>query len=381
MEVNRREFIKKSVLATGGIGSLALSEIFVSEYVIASDSKITDEWKDVPLVKGSTVLGATFRPSQARWFGLNPNEVYSSLLSENIGVIRLGIYWNEVLMPDGSIDLSSIERLVHLASQKNKKLIVTVGMKAPGYPEYYIPSKLVPKISNGGTLSLNNTSLDFQGNMLSFIETSSASISSWQEQYGAIYAIQLENEPFLKNGVNRWSISDDLLLLEFNTLQVYTKGKIPVVITGFLNTNMLSQIQNTFGAQDSLSQIGNLPNITGYDYYPVIPGISLPLGRTGYLDTRRYPLSGWEKNRLSKSCSTLIASEVQAEPWELVPKNHYPKGMAPFSCKPEDIIRNYNFCMRGNPPQSLLFWGFEYMYSRYLQGDTQYIDALHRITG
>ena len=381
MEFNRREFIKKGLITAGGIGSLALSEIFASEYVIAGDSKITDEWKNVPVTSVNTDIGVTFRPSQARWFGINPYEVYDYLLSENIGIIRLGIYWNKVLKPDGSIDLSSVEKLVRLASQKNKKVIVSVGMKAPGYPEYYIPSKLTPNVPDGSVLSLHNTNLDFQGNLISFINTSSSSISSWQEQYGAIYAIQLENEPFLKNGINRWSISEDLISLEFNTLQGNVRNNIPVMITGFLNTNMLSQIQNTFGVQDSLSQIGNLSDITGYDYYPVVPGFSFPFGRTGYLDTRRYPFSEWEKNRLARSHDMLIASEVQAEPWELVARNHYPKGIAPFSCKPEDIIRNYNFCVKNTPPQAILFWGFEYMYSRYTQGDTEYIDALHRITG
>lgn len=54
------------------------------------------------------------------------------------------------------------------------------------------------------------------------------------------------------------------------------------------------------------------------------------------------------------------------------------------SCLPEDVIQNYNRCMRwsrraGAPLGAYLFWGAEYWLRRQRCGDPSYMRAFDRV--
>lgn len=78
-----------------------------------------------------------------------------------------------------------------------------------------------------------------------------------------------------------------------------------------------------------------------------------------------------------------MVSEGQAEPWEAVTLAPNPEHRAMFSCRPEDVIRNYNAAMEWsqdeNPLYAYLFWGCEYWMVRDRSGDPSYLRAIGRI--
>jgi hypothetical protein len=79
-----------------------------------------------------------------------------------------------------------------------------------------------------------------------------------------------------------------------------------------------------------------------------------------------------------------MVAEGQAEPWEAVTTPPSPPDAGMFSCLPEHVIENYNYCL-GNGREApgglwaYLFWGAEYWLRRQQQGDPRYLGAFARI--
>lgn len=78
-----------------------------------------------------------------------------------------------------------------------------------------------------------------------------------------------------------------------------------------------------------------------------------------------------------------MVAEGQAEPWETVTTPPNPSGQGMYSCLPEQIIINYNTCMRWSQPEvplyAYLFWGAEYWMLRKQHADSSYLQAFARI--
>ena len=79
-----------------------------------------------------------------------------------------------------------------------------------------------------------------------------------------------------------------------------------------------------------------------------------------------------------------MVTEGQAEPWEAVTTPPDPKGMAMFSCPPEQVILNYNRVLAwaraaSVPLDAYLFWGAEYWVLRARCGDARYIRGFARV--
>ena len=150
---------------------------------------------------------------------------------------------------------------------------------------------------------------------------------------------------------------------------------------------LLSQWWQTRDQGDSLAVAQRLADIVGVDYYPrhALLGTS---GATVYLDASRSP---WQHQRLMRLFAwarargkRLMISECQAEPWEAVTTPPSPRASAMFSCRPEDVIDNYNRCLRwarqaGFVLDAYLFWGAEYWILRDQHGDSSYRQAFVRI--
>ena len=78
-----------------------------------------------------------------------------------------------------------------------------------------------------------------------------------------------------------------------------------------------------------------------------------------------------------------MISEGQAEPWETTTVPPSPQRHAPYSCPPEQLIRNYNAALRwslnGDTLYAYLFWGAEYWLLRNQSGDPSYLQAFARV--
>jgi len=138
---------------------------------------------------------------------------------------------------------------------------------------------------------------------------------------------------------------------------------------------------------DSLAVAPRLADIVGVDYYPRHAMVGLgPL--TVYLDGDGGILPRLLRRQLfaraRKAERRVMVSEGQAEPWESVTSPPNPPGRAPWSCPPEQLIANYNACLRwpyqhGARLDAYLFWGAEYWVLRQQSGDPNYLQAFARI--
>jgi hypothetical protein len=148
----------------------------------------------------------------------------------------------------------------------------------------------------------------------------------------------------------------------------------------------LAQWWQTRDQGDSLDVARRLADFVGIDYYPRYALAAVgPL--TLYLDGTKSP---WAWRRLKPLLAgarperqKLMVSEGQAEPWEAVTIPPSPHQKAMSSCRPEQVIRNYNAAMRWSredaPLYAYLFWGAEYWMLRKQSRDPSYLETFARI--
>jgi hypothetical protein len=160
------------------------------------------------------------------------------------------------------------------------------------------------------------------------------------------------------------------------------------MLNGFLPTSLpvrLQQWWRTRDQGDSLSVAQQLADIVGLDYYPRHALVRIGT-RTLYLDGSMSP---WQQRRRQRLCAwahaqgrRLMIAEGQAEPWETATTPPDPAGRGMYSCLPEQVIENYNQCMRWSGHGVLyayLFWGAEYWVRRAHGGDARYLQAFARL--
>src|SRR5256885_13442700 len=85
-------------------------------------------------------VGISFSPSRAGYLGLDYRSAFKRLEAMHFRVIRLSSYWDQV-------DKEGYDQLDWLMSEARKShqpIALTVGMKALGWPEVFIPASAVP---------------------------------------------------------------------------------------------------------------------------------------------------------------------------------------------------------------------------------------------
>jgi hypothetical protein len=186
-----------------------------------------------------------------------------------------------------------------------------------------------------------------------------------------------------------WRLDSSFVAREVQAVR-QTDPSRPILMNGYLPASLLvrlSQWWQTRDQGDSLAVAQQLADIVGIDYYPrhALVGVG---GTTLYLDGSRSP---WQQQRRTRLFDwarlhgkRLMISEGQAEPWEAVTTPPSPQRLAMYSCRPENVIDNYNQCMNwahqaGFALDAYLFWGAEYWVLRQRGGDPGYLHAFARI--
>src|SRR4030088_2555419 len=85
-------------------------------------------------------VGTSFSPSRAAYLGLDYKTAFKRLEAMHFRVIRLSTYWDQV-------DREGYEQLDWLMSEARKShqpIALTVGMKALGWPEFFVPASAIP---------------------------------------------------------------------------------------------------------------------------------------------------------------------------------------------------------------------------------------------
>jgi Beta-galactosidase len=372
-----------------GIGAASLLTLPVALEVRLKRATrpLTDAWQHLSIEpRRSTLLGISFRSPQVAALGLDARTTLRTLLAYPFQLIRLGAYWNRIEPETGTFYTDELDWQVDAAERAGKCIILCVGpLKTFSYPEFFVPAHHLAH-------PLQEYTLIKPFAYSSLLTAATAFITRLVERYKhhqGIVAWQLEHEAVDPLGMEHtWRLDAAFVEKEVEAVRKADPTR-PIMMNGFLPTSLpvrLSQWWRTRDQGDSLALAQRMADIVGIDYYPR-HALTTVAAKTLYLDGSKSP---WQQGRRKQLFAwtrahgqKLMVAEGQAEPWETVttPPNPYQQGM--YSCLPEQVITNYNTCMRWSGQEdslyAYLFWGAEYWMLRRQCADSSYLHAFARI--
>lgn len=278
-------------------------------------------------------------------------DVISSLekiIDLDFDIIRLGLYWDEIEQEKGVFDFNEIETILEICQKNNQKVILSMGAKAPRWPEFYIPKYLPQNLENKET----------QKNLFVFIKKAISQL----KKYKIIEYWQVENEPLDEVGDDKLTIPLKFLEEEIELVKKLDNRKIIINLWG-----------NDLSSRNFLPKIEPLTDIIGLDIYYK----QFVSHRAGFNFYRGPNDSDKKLNKIiTESKKPIWITELQAEPWEKDEKNYKstnPKSMSVKKMK-EFYERACKLSVGG-----VLFWGCEYWLWKEKFGDERYVETIKKI--
>ena len=278
-------------------------------------------------------LGTTFTPHIIREFNLEVMSAFKAVIDLGFDFLRLGTYWSEIEKEQGKYDFSNLKEMLDLCQERKQKVVLTLGMKAPRWPEFYFPSYL--KNKNPRDKEVQKACLKFLRETIKF-----------SQKYDCISHFQLENEALDPSGPENRIVPLDLLKKELELIK-NIDSKRPVIFSAW--GNKLSQ-------RNAFSNLAPLADIIGLDlYYQQF--VAKVLGKSIY----KGPGDSDAKiaKILKESGKEAWIMELQAEPWEASREEYLVAN--PRSISPRKIKEFFTRAKK-LPVKAIFFWGFEYAY-------------------
>jgi hypothetical protein len=299
-------------------------------------------------------LGVSFSPRRAREAGLEWRSAFRRLLALGLDPVRLSAYWADIERED----YEELDWQLEQVAAAGRSLVLTVGMKAIGWPEFYLPSYLQPASRARGEIATSRPAL--AAGVLEFLKET-------VERYrghSTLAAWQVENEPLNVSGPHRRWIAPHILSQELAAVREADPGR-PVVLTAFAHFNRMLDMLSTPRGQGAgrLLQLLSPGEVLGLDVYLRIGRRQFGFNRVARAD------SGWaveaERWRRQAEASHREAwvTEAQAEPW----------GPARFDPNDLGILLEG---LRGAGYQTVLLWGAEHWLARSAAGDESWLEAV-----
>lgn len=322
-------------------------------------------------------IGTSYSPSRAQYLGLDWQKSYDRLLDMHFKVIRLSAYWSEA---DGQ-GYDRLDWLMQRSQQAGQPIVLSVGMKGLGWPEYYIPNEYQPvSASDGGDVSQDPA---VKAGALVFVQQT---VLRYQEN-PMLVAWQVENEPMNPAGPHRWWIDPKFVAQEVTAVK-QLDGTRPVIVNAFGSFNMLfDRLSNRNGIDltkllgfesntaehQSLQSIGK-GDILGLDIYTRIGYTWLGQDKVADADSGWATTAGHWRNQALKQSKQAWITEAQAEPWETTPKTL----ADPKSTLAPDIVKRFDK-LQAQGFSTILLWGAEYWLWRDLNADPSWLDSVQTL--
>lgn len=301
------------------------------------------------------VLGASFSHRHLENLGLDPLPALKAFKQIGLNWVRLGCYWDEIEKDKRKYSFARIRRLITACQKLDLDIVLTVGMKAPRYPEFYLPTWLEKKVKIHKGRSFDTNHQKLRQPLLKYLAQTIETL----KHYSAIKIWQVENEPLDPSGPNRWRITTRLLKEEVDLVRGLDPNR-PILINLWGN-KLIWKVLYRHSVK--------LADIIGLDLY-----FKVPFSLFGHFHHYFGPIISdktYQENiaQIKSSGKQVWLTELQTEPWE--PKELVTSKENPPSCLPQDIIENSKRVLNWGL-DGLLFWGFEYWYWRKEQGDERY---------
>jgi Beta-galactosidase len=327
----------------------------------------------IPGAAASPEVGVTFSRRQAEYLGLPWQETFSAVLDLSPTVVRLGAYWDEIERRRDVFDFSTLDWQLERLPAQHYRVVLTVGMKAPRWPEYYLPSWLMreTKVGRRGTISDDPL---VRAEALRFVE---AVVMRYQD-HPAIAYWQVENEPLDRSGPRQWRIGADFVAQEVALVRSLDHQQRPVILSMFVDTPPpLANLPPWRSYDEGRARtLLDMADILGLDVYPS-RGIRV-FGRDLYLNW-----SDWAWERPAVSLRQLAVEqgkdawimEAQAEPWEPSRLVYLDDGQS-RSVQPRTAADTFGRLSSGGFG-TILLWGAEHWYMRQERHDDRsWLDTL-----
>src|SRR6202035_1075354 len=161
-------------------------------------------------VVGPVQVGISFNPHRAASMGLDYRSAFTRLEALHFRVIRLSAYWDQIDQ-DG---YDQLDWLMSEAQRSGQPIVLAVGMKGLGWPEFYIPASAMPAAGlTQGRDAASDASL--RSATLAFVNDT---VLRYRDN-STLIAWQVENEPFNRAGPQRLWIDAAFLRDEISNVR------------------------------------------------------------------------------------------------------------------------------------------------------------------
>ena len=323
-----------------------------------------------------TVLGTSFTRWRAESLGLDYQRAFSRICGMGFGIVRLSASWREI----DQFGYQHLDWLMEQALRAGQRVVLTVGMKALGWPEFYLPSRLEPSTP---------FSIDVSRGALA--EAALAFVRNTVQRYRGnpnLVCWQIENEPFNRSGPHAWWVGRRMVLAEARLVR--SLDARPVAVTTFAHFNQgLDHASSHFRSKWTRRLGLELPperealavlqpdDILGLDVYRAIgwwrreQEQEVAHADEDQLDQVRR----WQRIARDQR-KRLWITEAQAEPWEASSRTH----AEPLSVAPTDMLRLVAD-FRDLAVEAVLLWGSEYWLWSEQRADSRWIESASEALG
>ena len=320
-------------------------------------------------------IGTTFSARQCRYLRVNAQTTLKEILKTRFDLVRLAAYWNELEPREGVYDFRSLDWQVAEAASRQIPIVLSVGMKAPRWPEYFIPPWLLVRLRlrKGADVSRH---ADLRRRTLRFIE---AVVTRYRNEE-AIRYWQVENEPLDRTGPGYWWIGPAFVTQEVELVRRLDARGRPLLITTVTYPNpLLRRFMYLFMRHDTIDEAFRLGDILGVNVYPVV-------GHRWFFKKSYFWTTPQERNeylasilrRPTRGKKPVWVTELQAEPWE--PDQLVYTGPEQPPTGNPDLLRHNVQELRALGIEAILLWGAEYWQFRQARyRDSHWWDEVRRL--
>src|SRR5260221_2422766 len=158
-------------------------------------------------------LGAAFSHRHLKYLNLDIEKALIQFKNLGLKWMRVCCYWDEIESVEGKYQFNEVDRIVVFCEKNNINVILSIGMKAPRYPEYYFPNWLKRKSNFLGVIKIKEKEL------LKSVQNFISQVIQHLKKYKSIKIWQVENEPLDPAGDKRLRISSEFLTQEISLVR------------------------------------------------------------------------------------------------------------------------------------------------------------------
>lgn len=310
-------------------------------------------------------LGTSFARWRAEDLGLDYRRAFTRLSQLGFDLVRLSTSWLEI----DQFGYEHLDWLIQEAGRLGQRVVLTVGMKALGWPEFYLPAPLSAQLEPR-ELVLHH-------------------LARTIERYRScpqLVAWQIENEPFNRSGPASRTIRRSLVRAEAALAKRLDPGR-PIMITTFAHFDAgldrsSSRFQKTWQRRLWLAvpperealAVLRRNDILGLDVYRSIGGRTQDRSWVAQASADQLETVARWQRVARRQHKRFWISEAQAEPWEPTRATHGD----PVSVQPDDV-RDLFQRLSSLQPEAILLWGSEYWLWREENGDPRWADVVRRL--